>query len=102
MQVNISGHQLDVTDSMRDYVGEKLGRLERHFDRITNVQVIMQVEKLKQKIEATLHVAGREVVANAEHEDMYAAIDLLADKLDRQLIKHKEKQLDRLQGATAR
>lgn len=102
MQVNISGHQLDVTDALRDYVGEKLGRLERHFDRITNVQVTMTVEKLKQKIEATLHIAGGEVVANAEHEDMYAAIDLLADKLDRQLIKHKEKQLGRLQGATAR
>ena len=102
MQVNISGHQLDVTDAMREYVGEKLGKLERHFDKITNVQVIMQVEKLKHKIEATLHVAGREVVANAEHEDMYAAIDLLTDKLDRQLIKHKEKQLNHKQGATAR
>ena len=102
MQVNISGHQLDVTDAMREYVGEKLGKLERHFDKITNVQVIMQVEKLKQQIEATLHVAGREVVANAEHEDMYAAIDLLTDKLDRQLIKHKEKQLNHKQGATAR
>jgi len=102
MQVNISGHQLDVTDALRDYIGEKLGRLERHFDKITNVQVTMEVEKLKQKIEATLHVACGEVVANAEHQDMYAAIDLLADKLDRQLIKHKEKQLERLQGATAR
>ncbi|MGE8294364.1 MAG: ribosome hibernation-promoting factor, HPF/YfiA family [Pseudomonas sp.] len=102
MQVNISGHQLVVTDALRDYVGEKLGRLERHFDKITNVQVTMEVEKLKQKIEATLHVAGGEVVANAEHQDMYAAIDLLVDKLDRQLIKHKEKQLERLQGATVR
>ena len=102
MQVNISGHQLDVTDALRDYIGEKLSRLERHFDKITNVQIILEVEKLKQKIEATLHIAGGEVVANAEHQDMYAAIDLLADKLDRQLIKHKEKQLERLQGATAR
>ncbi|HZX52291.1 ribosome hibernation-promoting factor, HPF/YfiA family [Pseudomonas sp. XK-1] len=102
MQVNISGHQLDVTDAMRAYIEEKLGRLERHFDKITNVQVIMEVEKLKQKIEATLHIAGGEVVANAVHEDMYAAIDLLTDKLDRQLIKHKEKQLDRQQGALAR
>jgi putative sigma-54 modulation protein len=102
MQVNISGHQLVVTDALRDYVGEKLGRLERHFDKITNVQVTMEVAKLKQKIEATLHVAGGEVVANAEHQDMYAAIDLLVDKLDRQLIKHKEKQLERLQGATVR
>ena len=102
MQVNISGHQLDVTDALRDYIGEKLSRLERHFHKITNVQIILEVEKLKQKIEATLHIAGGEVVANAEHEDMYAAIDLLADKLDRQLIKHKEKHLDRQQGATVR
>ncbi|MBC3951497.1 MULTISPECIES: ribosome hibernation-promoting factor, HPF/YfiA family [Pseudomonas] len=102
MQVNISGHQLDVTDALRDYITEKLGRLERHFDKITNVQVIMEVEKLKQKIEATLHIPGSKVVANAEHDDMYAAIDLLTDKLDRQLLKHKEKQLSLLQGATAR
>ena len=91
MQVNISGHQLDVTDALRDYVGEKLSRLERHFDKITNVQVIMEVEKLKQKIEATLHIAGGEIVANAEHEDMYAAIDLLMDKLDRQVRRHKSR-----------
>lgn len=102
MQVNISGHHLEVTETLRDYVNEKFERLARHFDKITNVQVIMQVEKLKQKIEATLHIAGGEVVANAEHEDMYAAIDLLADKLDRQLIKHKEKQIEREQGSAAR
>ena len=98
MQVNISGHQLDVTDALRDYIGEKLSRLERHFDKITNVQIILEVEKLKQKIEATLHIAGGEVVANAEHEDMYASIDALTDKLDRQLKKHKEKQQSLLQG----
>lgn len=102
MQVNISGQHLEVTDSLRDYVTEKLERLARHFDKITNVQVIMQVEKLQQKIEATMHIAGGEVVANAEHEDMYAAIDLLTDKLDRQLIKHKEKQVERGQGSTNR
>jgi putative sigma-54 modulation protein len=102
MQVNISGHQLVVTDPLRDYTIEKLTRLERHFDKITNVQVIMEVEKLRQKIEATVQIAGGELVANAEHEDMYAAIDLLTDKLDRQLIKYKEKQLERLQGTTAR
>ncbi|MBA1271930.1 ribosome hibernation-promoting factor, HPF/YfiA family [Stutzerimonas azotifigens] len=102
MQVNISGHHLVVTDALREYIEEKFERLERHFDRIIAVQVILSVEKLRQKIEATLHVAGREVVANAEHEDMYAAIDLLIDKLDRQLIKHKEKQLDRHQGVVAR
>ncbi|MFC3607852.1 ribosome hibernation-promoting factor, HPF/YfiA family [Stutzerimonas tarimensis] len=102
MHVNISGHHLEVTDALREYVDEKFERLARHFDRIINVQVILEVEKLKQKAEATLHVAGREVVANAEHQDMYAAIDSLIDKLDRQLIKHKEKQIERLQGADAR
>lgn len=104
MQVNISGHQLEVTEPLRTYIGEKLVRLERHFDKITNVQVTMTVEKLLQKIEATLHIPGGsgEVVANAEHTDMYAAIDLLTDKLDRQLKKHKEKTQSQLQGATGR
>ncbi|WP_022961131.1 ribosome hibernation-promoting factor, HPF/YfiA family [Halopseudomonas pelagia] len=102
MQLNLSGHQLDITDAMRDYVNEKMSRLERHFDKITNVQVTLEVEKLRQKAEATLHVAGGEVVANAEHTDMYAAIDLLTDKLDRQLIKFKEKTLNRQQGVNDR
>ena len=102
MQVNISGHQLEVTKPLREYVELKLKKLEGHFDKITNVQVTMAVEKLKQKIEATLHIHGGEVVANAEHDDMYAAIDLLTDKLDRQLLKHKEKQQSILKGAAAR
>ncbi|MDP9063352.1 MAG: ribosome-associated translation inhibitor RaiA [Pseudomonadota bacterium] len=83
---------------MREYVELKLKKLEGHFDKITNVQVIMKVDKLQQKIEATLQIPGGEVVANAEHEDMYASIDLLTDKLDRQLKKHKEKQQSLLQG----
>ena len=62
MQLNISGHQLDITDALRDYVTEKMSRLERHFDKITNVQVTLEVEKLRQKAEATLHIAGGEVV----------------------------------------
>lgn len=102
MQLNISGHQLDLTDGLRNYVTEKMTRLERHFDKITNVQVILQVEKLRQKAEAILHVSGGEVVANAEHTDMYAAIDILTDRLDRQLIKYKEKNLNRLQGVNDR
>ncbi|PKM31321.1 MAG: hypothetical protein CVV07_03950 [Gammaproteobacteria bacterium HGW-Gammaproteobacteria-11] len=102
MQLNLSGHHVDITESMREYVNEKMSRLERHFDKITNVQVTLEVEKLRQKAEATLHIAGGEVVANCEHTDMYAAIDLLVDKLDRQLIKHKEKNLDRQQGVNDR
>lgn len=91
MQLTISGHHLDVTDSLREYVTNKLSRLDRHHDRITNTHVILSVEKLQQKAEATLHISGADLFANSESEDLYAAIDQLADKLDRQLIKHKEK-----------
>ncbi len=102
MQVNISGQHLEVTQALRDSINDKLARLERHYDKITNVQVILSVEKLQQKIEATLNIPGGEVVANAVNEDMYAAIDSLYEKLDRQLIKHKEKTQRQLQGATGR
>ncbi|MCB1792441.1 MAG: ribosome-associated translation inhibitor RaiA [Gammaproteobacteria bacterium] len=91
MQVNLTGHHVDITDALRSYVGEKIARLERHFDHVTNVHVILSVEKLVQKAEATVHIAGADVFADAVHEDMYAAIDSLVDKLDRQVLKHKEK-----------
>ena len=102
MQVNISGQHLEVTQALRDSINDKFARLERHFDKITNVQVILTVEKLQQKIEATLNIHGGEVVGNAVHENMYTAIDNLYDKLDRQLKKHKEKTQSLLQGATGR
>lgn len=91
MQMNISGHHLDITDSIKDYVVSKLSRLEKHNDKITSTNVILSVDKLIQQAEATVHVSGAELFANAQHEDLYAAIDQLTDKLDRQLIKHKEK-----------
>jgi putative sigma-54 modulation protein len=91
MQINLTGHHLEITDSLRQYVDSKFTKLERHFDQINNVHVILNVEKLNQKAEATLHLSGAEVFAYAEHLDMYAAIDALIDKLDRQVIKHKEK-----------
>jgi len=91
MQVNLSGHHVDVTDALRAYVDEKIARLERHFDHVTNVRVILSVEKLNKKAEATVHIAGADVFADSVHEDMYAAIDALVDKLDRQVLKHKEK-----------
>lgn len=102
MQVNISGHHVEVTEALHDYVVKKLERLDAHFDHITNVQVTLSVEKLVHKAEATLHTRGADINATAEHEDMYAAIDQLSDRLDRQLVKHKEKNLDRLQGASSR
>lgn len=91
MQINLTGHHVDITDSLRNYVDTKFTKLERHFDHINNVHVILNVEKLNQKAEATLHLSGAEVFATSEHNDMYAAIDGLIDKLDRQVIRHKEK-----------
>lgn len=91
MQLNLTGHHVEITDSLRDYVDTKFEKLERHFDHINNVHVILNVEKLNQKAEATVHLDGGEVFAESSNNDMYAAIDSLVDKLDRQVIKHKEK-----------
>ena len=94
MQITITGHHLDITDSLRDYVNSKLARLERHFDQVTNIDVILSVEKLRQMAEATVPVNGSKLFANAEDQDMYAVIDALVDKLDRQILKRKEKITD--------
>ncbi|HBY39398.1 sigma 54 modulation protein [Marisediminitalea aggregata] len=91
MQINLTGHHVEITDSLRNYVDTKFSKLERHFDHISNVHVILNVEKLNQKAEATVHLSGAEVFASSEDSDMYAAIDSMVDKLDRQVIKHKEK-----------
>lgn len=91
MQLNVSGHHVELTDAMQSYVENKMERLERHFDQVTNINVILSVEKMRQKAEATIHITGNDVFANAEDENMYAAIDALVDKLDRQIKKHKEK-----------
>merc|ERR1711974_4454 len=91
MQINLTGHHIDITESLREYVDTKFAKLERHFDHITNVHVILNVEKTNQKAEATVHLNGAEVFASSENTDMYAAIDSMVDKLDRQVIKHKEK-----------
>jgi putative sigma-54 modulation protein len=91
MNLNITGHHLEVTPAIRDHVAQKLGRAIRHFDHVTSTRVILSVEKLLHKAEVTLHVKGKDIFADATSEDLYAAIDLLADKLDRQVVKHKEK-----------
>jgi len=94
MQINLTGHHVEITDALRQYVTSKIERLERHFDYVTNVHVVLSVEKLQQKAEATMHMSGADVFADSVHEDMYAAIDGLVDKLDRQVKKHKEKLKD--------
>ncbi|MFT5234992.1 MAG: putative sigma-54 modulation protein [Shewanella sp.] len=93
MQINITGHHVEITTSLRQYVEEKFSKLERHFDQINNVHVILNVQKMQQIAEAKLHLVGGDVFAMSEHTDMYAAIDSLINKLDRQVIKHKEKQI---------
>ncbi|MEZ8142634.1 ribosomal subunit interface protein [Enterovibrio norvegicus FF-33] len=91
MQINLTGHHVEITDALREYVTTKFDKLERFFDHINNVHVVLNVEKLQQIAEATLHVNNGEIFAKADSENMYAAIDSLTDKLIKQLSKHKEK-----------
>jgi len=85
---------VEVTDSMRAYVQKRLERVKRHFDNVIDVTFVMSVDKLQHKAEATVHVSGGNIHADAIETDMYAAIDALVDKLDRSVLKHKEKQHD--------
>lgn len=91
MQINLTGHKMEITPALRDFTQEKFNKLERHFDKITAINVVFDVEKLRQIAEATILIAKGELHASAEAEDMYSAVDSLVDKLDRQLIKFKEK-----------
>ena len=93
MQINITGHRMDITPAIRSFTEEKFQKLERHFDHITSINVVYDVEKLRQIAEATVYVAKGELHASAESEDLYSAIDSLVDKLNRQVMKHKEKLL---------
>ncbi|HOW47059.1 MAG TPA: ribosome-associated translation inhibitor RaiA [Rubrivivax sp.] len=96
MNLTISGHHLEVTPSLREYVLTKLERVTRHFDQVVDVNVLLSVEKQKEKerrqrCEVTLHVKGRDIFVEQAHEDLYAAIDQLMDKLDRQVMRHKDR-----------
>lgn len=94
MDINLSGHHVEITPALRDYVIGKFDRIKRHFDNVVNANVVLGVERMAQKAEATIHVRGSDLFANAEAENMYAAIDALIDKLDRQIKKYKEKHTD--------
>jgi ribosome hibernation promoting factor len=91
MNLHLTGHHVEITPAIRDYVAQKLNRINRHFDHVIDVNVIMTVEKLDQKIEANVHLSGKDIHVRCNDGDMYAAIDALIDKLDRQVIKHKER-----------
>lgn len=94
MQLDVTGHHVEITPALRKYVVSKLEKVSRHFDLVTDAHCILTVEKLRHKAEATVSVNGGRIYADATEEDMYAAIDGLADKLDRQVRKYKEKLVD--------
>lgn len=94
MNLTLTGHHVEITPAMRDYVTAKMNKVIRHFDNVIDVTVILSVEKLKQKAEASVRVRGKDIFVETDSADMYASIDNLADKLDRQLLKHKEKHTD--------
>jgi len=94
MNLNLTGHHVEITPAMRDYVTAKLARISRHFDNVIDVSVILSVEKLRQKAEANIHVRGKDIFVETDGVDMYASIDNLVDKLDRQILRHKEKNTD--------
>ena len=91
MQLNLSGHHLDITSAIRQHTSDKLTKIKHHFDNVMNVNMTLEVQKDLQKAEATIHVSGADLFAKAESNDMYASIDQLINKLDSQIIKHKEK-----------
>ena len=101
MNLQISGHHIEVTPALREYVESKLEPVISHFDRVTGVNVILSVEKLKQRAEVTLHVPGKDMFVEEEGDDLYAAIDAMFDKLDRQVQKYKQKMQDHHRGEKA-
>lgn len=100
MNLKLTGNHVEITDSMREYVVSKIGKITRHFDHVIDVSVVLSVEKLKQKAEANVHIRGKDIFVETDSEDMYASIDSLVDKLDRQILKHKEKNLERRNHGT--
>ena len=102
MNLHLTGHHLEITPAIRAYVVSKLERINRHFDHVIDVSVVLSVDKLRQKVEANVHLRGKDLRAESVDEDMYAAIDALADKLDRMIRKHKEKISDHHAGEVAR
>jgi putative sigma-54 modulation protein len=101
MNLHLTGHHIEITPAIRGYVSSKLQRITHHFDHVIDVNVILTVEKLQRKIEASVHVRGKDIFCESENTDMYAAIDGLVDKLDRTINKHKEKSLGRRHDGAA-
>jgi len=91
MNINLTGRHLEITPAIREHVTTKLGKVKRHFDNVIDINVVLSVDKLKQKAEATVHLSGKTVFAETDDSNLYVAIDNLVDSLDRQILKHKDK-----------
>ncbi len=91
MNVQVSGHHVEVTEAIHAYVMAKLERIQRHFDHVIDINVVLSVQKLRQMAEISVHMPGKDIHVECDDEDLYAAIDLMMDKLDRKIIKHKTK-----------
>ena len=102
MNLNLSGHHLEITPAIREHVTSKLDKITRHFDHVIDVNVILSVEKLKQKAEANVHLSGKTIFVECDDTNLYVAIDNLVEKLDRQILKHKEKHTARRHDATGK
>lgn len=95
MNLTLTGNHVEITPALRDYVNSKMDKISRHFDHVTDVNVILSVEKHKHKAEAYVHLRGKDIYVEEENSDMYASIDSLVDKFDRQILKYKEKNMER-------
>lgn len=95
MNINLTGRHLEITPAIREHVTAKLGKIKRHFDHVIDINVILSVDKLKQKAEATVHLSGKTVFAETDDNNLYVSIDNLVDALDRQILKHKDKNSSR-------
>jgi len=91
MNINLTGRHLEITPAIREHVTSKLAKIKRHFDNLIDISVVLSVDKLKQKAEATVHMSGKTVFAETDDSNLYVAIDNLVDLLDRQVLKHKDK-----------
>ena len=102
MNLQLTGRHLEITPAIRDYVKEKFAKIKRHFDHVIDMNIILSVEKLQQRAEATIHISGKNLFVECEDVNLYAAIDMLVDKLERQVRRHKEKQAARRHDDTGK
>ncbi len=91
MNLNLTGRHLEITPAIRSHVTDKIAKIKSHFDSVMDVNVVLSVDKLRQKAEGSVHLSGKDLFVESEDDNLYVAIDSMIEKLDRQIVKHKEK-----------